>query len=176
MTNPVSKPIPKKQRQVKAFAQAIILLWPRATWVPEKENSVGEKTRSLKLELSTKPGNLNGKTLTKSFKIYRSGTPDEWMLWCHDYNEVCIGMSITTGSGCDWMVHQKLSDKPLKEFEQMLTTFSTKTTTNNNLALDLVEIQIFPTNAYAMQKNTSDKESGSQKLSHSEIFTPESMN
>jgi hypothetical protein len=66
----MSKPSPKKQRQVKAFAKDIIPLWLIATWVPEKENSVGEKTRSLKLELSTEPGNFNGKTLTKSFKIY----------------------------------------------------------------------------------------------------------
>jgi hypothetical protein len=57
----MSKPILKKQKQVKAFAKAIIPLWPRATWVPEKENSVGEKTRSLKLKLSTEPGNKEGK-------------------------------------------------------------------------------------------------------------------
>jgi hypothetical protein len=43
----MSKPIWKKQRQVKAFAKAIILLWPRAMWVPEKENLIREKTRSL---------------------------------------------------------------------------------------------------------------------------------
>jgi hypothetical protein len=48
MTNAVSKPIPKKLRQIKAFAKAIrIPLWPSSTWVPEKENSIGEKTRSL---------------------------------------------------------------------------------------------------------------------------------
>jgi hypothetical protein len=66
----MSKPIPKKQKQVKAFAKAIIPLWPRATWVPEKENSVGEKTRSLQLKLSTEPGNKQAKTLAKSFKIF----------------------------------------------------------------------------------------------------------
>jgi hypothetical protein len=33
----MSKPIPKKQRQLKAFAKALIPLWPRATWVSEKE-------------------------------------------------------------------------------------------------------------------------------------------
>jgi hypothetical protein len=66
----MSKPIPRKPKQIKAFAKAIIPLWPRATWVPDKENSVGEKTRSLKLVLSTEPGDKDGKTLTKSFKIY----------------------------------------------------------------------------------------------------------
>jgi hypothetical protein len=77
MTNSMSKPIPKKQKSAKAFANPIIPLWPRATWVPEKENQAGEKARSLKLTLSTEPGNLNGKTLVKSFKIYRAGTPEE---------------------------------------------------------------------------------------------------
>jgi hypothetical protein len=69
-------------------------LWPRATWVPEKENADGEKARSLKVEISTKPGNLNGKDHIKSFKIYRSGTPEEWILWRQDFNEVCVGMSL----------------------------------------------------------------------------------
>jgi hypothetical protein len=75
----MSKPIPiKHNRPVKAFAKPIIPLWPRATWVPEKENAAGgEKMRSLKLELSTKPGNKEGKTLTKSFVIFCSGLPKE---------------------------------------------------------------------------------------------------
>jgi hypothetical protein len=74
------------------------VLWLRATWVPKKENSVGERTRSLKLELSTEPGDKEGKTLTKSFKIYRSGTPEEWILWHNNLNEVYVGMSMSTGS------------------------------------------------------------------------------
>jgi hypothetical protein len=152
MTNSMSLPIPKKQKQVKAFAKAIIPLWPRATWVPDKENSVGEKTRTLKLELSTEPGDKDGKTLTKSFKIYRSGTPEEWILWRKDLDEVCVGMSISTGSARVRMVRQMLSDEPLKEFERMLATFSTETNANCNKALDSVAMQIFPTNAYAKQK------------------------
>jgi hypothetical protein len=153
MTNSLSKPIPRKPRQVKAFAKPIIPLWPRATWVPEKkENSAGEKTRSLKLELSTEPGTLNGKTITKSFKIYRAGTPEEWILWRRDFNEVCTGMSVTSGAGRNRMVRQLLSDEPLKEFERKLSTFATETNANCNLALDAVAIQIFPNNAYAKQK------------------------
>jgi hypothetical protein len=113
MTNSMSKPIPRKQVQVKAFAKAIIPLWPRATWVPDKDNSIGEKPRSLKLELSTELGDKEGKTLTKSFKIYRSGTPEEWVLWRNDLNEVCVGMSISTGSARVRMVRQMLSDEPL---------------------------------------------------------------
>jgi hypothetical protein len=81
MTNALLKPIPKKAKTYKAFARPIIPLWPRATWVPEKENAAGEKMRSLKLELSTEPGNKDRKTLTtKSFKIFRSGSPKEWIL------------------------------------------------------------------------------------------------
>ena len=94
MTNALSKTILKKPKTYKAFARPIILLWPRATWVPEKENAAGEKMRSLKLELSTEPGNKDGKTLTKSFKIFRSGSPKEWILWRADHNKVCTGMSI----------------------------------------------------------------------------------
>jgi hypothetical protein len=100
----MSKPIPKKQRQIKAFAKDIIPLWPRATWVPEKENSIGEKTRSLKSELSTEPGNKDGKTIIKSFKIFRSGSPEEWILWCTDFNEVCIGILISTGPACNRII------------------------------------------------------------------------
>ncbi len=58
-------------------------------WVPEKENAAGKKTRSLKLELSTDTGNKEGKTLTfKSFKIFRSGSLEEWILWPMEYNKV----------------------------------------------------------------------------------------
>jgi hypothetical protein len=78
MMNALSKTIPKKPKTYKAFARPIIPLWPRATsWVPEKENAAGKKMRSLKLELSTQPGNKHGKTLTKSFKIFCSGSPKE---------------------------------------------------------------------------------------------------
>jgi hypothetical protein len=108
--------------------------------------------RSLKLELSTKPGNKDGKTLTKSFKIFRSDSPEEWILWRADHNEVCTGMSIATGSSKNWMVCQMLSDKPLKEFEQTMATFATETNANSNRALDAVANTIFPTNAYAKQK------------------------
>ena len=152
MTNALSKPIPKKAKPVRAFARAIIPLWPRATWVPEKENSVGEKMRSLKLELSTEPGNKEGRTLSKSFRIFRSGSPEEWILWRSDFAEVCIGMSITSGSARNRMVRQLLSDEPLKEFERVLETFAMETTVNSNKALDSVAVQIFPTNAYAKQK------------------------
>ena len=152
MTNSMSKPIPKKAKPIKAFAKPIIPLWPRATWVPEKDNSAGEKTRSLKLELSTEPGNREGKTLQKSFKIFRSGSPEEWILWRSDCNEVCVGMSITSGLAKNRMIRQMLSDEPLKEFERVLETFATETTVNSNRALDAVANQIFPTNAYAKQK------------------------
>ncbi len=108
--------------------------------------------RSLKLELSTEPGNKDGKTLTKSFKIFRSGSPEEWILWRADHNEVCTGMSIATGSSKNWMVCQMLSDEPLKEFERSMATFATETNANSNRALDAVAVTIFPTNAYAKQK------------------------
>jgi hypothetical protein len=152
MTNALSKTIPKKGKTYKAFARPIIPLWPRATWVPEKENAAGEKMRSLKLELSTEPGNKDGKTLTKSFKIFRSGSPEEWILWRADHNEVCTGMSIATGSSKNRMIRQMLSDEPLKEFERMMATFATETNANSNRALDAVANTIFPTNAYAKQK------------------------
>jgi hypothetical protein len=153
MTNAMSKPIPKKQRPSKAFATPIIPLSPRATWVPEdKENQAGEKTRKIKLTLSTEPGNLNGKTLNKEFKIFRTGSPEEWILWRRDFNEVCVGMNITSGANHNRMVRQLLSDEPLKEFERLLATFATETVANCNRALDAVAVQIFPNNAYAKQK------------------------
>jgi hypothetical protein len=162
MTNGLSKePIPRKPRPIKAFARPIIPLWPRATWVPEKENAAGEKMRSLKLELSTEPGNKEGKTLTKSFKIFQAGSPEEWILWRTDYNEVCTGMSITNGAAKNRMVPQMLSDEPLKEFKRTLATYTTETNANNNQSLDAVSI--FPTNAYAKQKNISFKACGNQK-------------
>jgi hypothetical protein len=152
MNNALSKPVPKKPKPLRAFAKAIIPLWPRATWVPEKENANGEKMRSLKLTLSTEPGNLQGRTLNKIFKIFRTGSPVEWILWRTDYEEVCVEMSVTTGSARNRMVCQMLSDEPLKEFERVLATFATETIVNSNRALDAVAIQIFPTNAYAKQK------------------------
>jgi hypothetical protein len=46
MPNSMSKPILKKQRQVKAFAKAIIPLWPRATWVPRMKTGINEYSSS----------------------------------------------------------------------------------------------------------------------------------
>jgi hypothetical protein len=97
VTDAVSEPIPKKLRQIKAFANATIPLWPSSTWVPEKEKSIGQKTRSLKLEFSTEPGASMGKNITKSFKIFRSGNPEEWMLcWRRHFNEACVGLDVQT--------------------------------------------------------------------------------
>jgi hypothetical protein len=77
MTNSTSKATPRKQKMAP-----MIPLWPRATWAPETlKNQAGEKTRKVKLTLSTEPGNENGKTLTKEFKIFRTGSPEEWILW-----------------------------------------------------------------------------------------------
>jgi hypothetical protein len=80
--------------------------------------------------------------LDKIFKIFRTGSPKEWILWWTDYEEVCIGMLVTTGSSRNMMVCQMLSDEPLKEFEQVLATFATETIVNSNRALDAVTVQI----------------------------------
>jgi hypothetical protein len=93
-----------------------------------------------------------GKNTTKSFKIFRSGNPEEWILWRRDFNEVCVGPDVQTGDGCVKMARQPLSDKPLKEFERMLATFPVQTQANCNLALDAVALLVFPTNAHAKQK------------------------
>jgi hypothetical protein len=156
MTNLKSKPIPKKQRQIKAFAKAIIPLWPRATWVPEKENSIGEKTRSLKLERYK-----DGKTLTKSFKIFRSGSPEEWILWRTDFNKVCVGMSISTRPACSRMIRQVLLDKPLKEFERVLIL-------QKQLLVATIPLIPLPSKSPLQmptpsKRNIFDKESGSQR-------------
>jgi hypothetical protein len=71
---------------------------------------------SLKPELSAEPGALMGKNATKSFKMLRSGNPEEWILWRRDFNEVCAGPDVQAGAGCIRMVRQLLSDEPLKEF------------------------------------------------------------
>jgi hypothetical protein len=153
MTNAMSKAIPRKQKMTKAFAAPIIPLWPRATWAPEdSKNQAGEKSRKIKLTLSTEPGNLNGKTLNKEFKVFRAGTPEEWILWRRDFTEICAGMAITTGSNRIRMVRQLLSDEPLNNFETRLATFPTETNAYCEQALDAVSIQIFPNNAYAKQK------------------------
>jgi hypothetical protein len=91
---------------------------------------------------------MNGRTLAKIFKIFHSGLPEEWIQWQTNYNEVCVGMSITSGSERNRMVHPMLWDEPLKEFEQMLATYQTETVVNNNHSLDSsVAMQIFATNA-----------------------------
>jgi hypothetical protein len=153
MTNAMSKPIPKKPKLQKLPAGSVIPLWPRAIWVPDKDNEAGEKSRTVKLTLSTEPGNLNGKTLNKTFKIFRSGSPEEWILWRQDFYEICTGMSIVTGANHNRMVRQLLSDEPLKEFESQIANFATETIAHCNDALNAVAaIQVFPNNAYAKQK------------------------
>jgi hypothetical protein len=117
LTNALSKPIPKKQKLAKAFASPIIPLWPRATWAPEdKEDLAGQKDQAM--TLLTEPGNVNGKTLNKEFKTFKTGGPEEWILWhSRDLNEICTGMVAVEGDNHNRMVQQLMSDKPLKEFE-----------------------------------------------------------
>jgi hypothetical protein len=85
---------------------SVLFLFHENTMLDESHWRCGSPTRTTKLEknshfevdLSAEPGNLNGKTLTKTFKIFRSGTPEEWMLWLQDFCETCTGMSIVTGA------------------------------------------------------------------------------
>jgi hypothetical protein len=86
-----------------------------------------KKTHTLKFTPSTEPGNLNGKTFTKAFKIFRSGTPEEWMPWRQDFYEICTGMSIVNGPNHNRMIRQLLSDEALKEFELQIANFATET-------------------------------------------------
>jgi hypothetical protein len=148
----MSEPTPKKLGHVKALAKAMIPSWPSSTWIPEKENSIGEKTRSLKLELSAENGALMGKNITKSFKIFSSGNPEECILRRRDFNEICAGLDAQTGAGFIRMARQLLSDEPLKEFQRMLATFPLQTQANCHLALNAVALLIFPANAHAKQK------------------------
>ena len=141
MTNSMSKAMPRKQEMAKAFAAPIISLWPRATWAPETlKNQAGETNRKTKLTLLTELSNANGKTLTKEFKIFRTGSPKEWILWRQDFNKICTGMAITAGSNRNRMVCQLLSDEPLSQFETRLATCATETNANCNLALDAVAV------------------------------------
>jgi hypothetical protein len=103
----------------------------------------------------TEPGNENGKTPTKEFKIFRTGSPEEWILWRRDFNEICTDMAMTTGSNRNRMVCQALSDEPLSQFETRLATHATETNADCNLALDAVAIQTFPNDACPKQKKHS---------------------
>jgi hypothetical protein len=89
----------------------------------------------------------------KIFKIFRSGTPEEWMLWRQDFYEICAGMFIVTGANHNRMIRQLLSDEPLKEFESQIANFATETIAHCTEALNAVAaIQVFPYNACAKQK------------------------
>jgi hypothetical protein len=114
MIDALYKPIPKKQKPAKAFASPIIPLWPRATWAPEdKDDLAGENTRKIKSRmLLTEPSNLRGKTLNKEFKIFRTGGPEELILWL---DKICTGMAIVSGADHNWMVCQMLTDKSFKQ-------------------------------------------------------------
>jgi hypothetical protein len=95
------------------------------------------------------PGNKEGKTLTKSFKNFQTGSPEEWILWRTDCYEVCTGMLIATGSAKNLMVYQMLLQQ-----KQMQTTI------NHWMPLQLQSSLPMPTRN---KKNTSDKACGNQK-------------
>jgi hypothetical protein len=106
MTNSMYKPIPKNAEAHQSFCNGCHPPLAQSHLGTREGNSNGEKTRSLKLVLSTEPNNKDGKTLTKSFEIFRSGSPEEWILWRTDLDEVCGGMSITTGPARNRMIQQ----------------------------------------------------------------------
>jgi hypothetical protein len=106
----------------------------------------------MKLTFSIEPSNENGKTLTKEFKIFRTGAPEEWILWRRDFNKICAGMAMTVGLNRNQMVRQLLSDEPLSQFETRLAKHATETNANCNLALDAVAVQTFPNIAHTRQK------------------------
>ena len=80
------------------------------------------------------------------------GTPEEWLLWRRDFDEVLKGMHLTTGPAHFAQARTLLSGEALRTFNEKANTLPNATIGNCKECIKAVTEMIFPPNAAARQR------------------------
>lgn len=141
---------------------AVIPLYPIAAWneagAKRKGKADGETTdtatfNEIKLELRSNPDNMDSVKVGAFFKVFESGTPEQWCRWQDDLKRAWKGLNNTTGPNRASTVRHLLEGQALDDFEQYFMQDGVNETVENvNRALKKVAANVFPADSVMNMK------------------------
>ena len=106
----------------------------------------------LKFKLLSNPTDKDGPTYEMQVKIFKSGTPEEYIKTLIALKKVLKGQNITTGQAQYAMARRLFNGEALTSFNNASAKVGTETVQNLEIVLKKVAGSVFPLRAYAMQK------------------------
>jgi hypothetical protein len=126
-------------------------LYPLAKWNVKDDDDTS--FRSVKLDLKTNPSDTSSAKFSSYFKVFESGSPEQWCRWREDLSTVFKGLNLTTGPNQIGMVQHLLAGQARDTFNEFFSDSKNKETTDNvQLGLKKVASTIFTDSAVTNQK------------------------
>ena len=117
---------------------------------PEKKEL--KKSEYVTMKLRSDPAEAESQTYELAVPYFRSGTPEEWLLFVRALQKVIVGQNITTGPNKYAMARRLLEGDALAKFNEVATERGNQTNDNFVLCLRDVMEHVFPKRAIAVQK------------------------
>ena len=111
-----------------------------------------KKNEYLVMKLRSDPADPSSQTYDLTIKYYRTGTPEEWLLFQRDLLRILVGQNITTGPAKYAMTRRLIVGDTLAVFNQAATKRGAETVENFKLCLRDVTTHVFPQRALSRQK------------------------
>lgn len=110
------------------------------------------KTNSVVFKLYTNPTDNDSPQFEMTVRIFKSGTPEEWLVTREAIQKVLYGLNLTNGPGQYQQVRRILQGDALATFNKAATKQGTETQAHLVLVLDAVTKHVFPVNSLQKQK------------------------
>lgn len=122
--------------------------------IPLRRPTLPEPTKleTLIIKLRSDPTDANSQTYDLPVRIFKTGTPEEWLLFVKDLRRVIAGQNITTGPNKYSMTRRLLGGDAEAVFLAATTAHGNETNANFELCLRDVATHIFPQRALLRQK------------------------
>ena len=130
---------------------ASIPLYPITKWNAKDDDE--SSFRSVKLDLKTNPLSVSLAKFSSYFKVFESGTPEQWCRWREDLETVFKGLALTTGPAQAGMIRHLLGGQARDNFNEFfINNAHAETTDNVEKALKKVAATLFTDSAVVNQK------------------------
>ena len=122
--------------------------------IPLERPTVKElkKQEYLTMKLRSDPADANSQTYDLTIQFFKTGTPEEWLLFQQDLNWVLTGQNITTGPQKFTMIRRLITGDTLAVFNNAAQEHGNETNQTFLRCLQDVTTHIFPQRALAFQK------------------------
>jgi hypothetical protein len=128
-----------------------IPIYPLAKWNVKDDDDTS--FRSVKLDLKTNPIDKNSAKFSSYFKVFESGSPEQWCRWREDLTTVFKGLNLATGANQIGMVQHLLAGQARDTFNEYFSSEGVLETAENvQFGLKKVASTIFPDSAVTNQK------------------------